>query len=135
MDFKYLLKIFIIIFLILSVIIFINSVGLKLNQNEQSKELIKVITIEGMNPLITDSSKAFCETNKGFNLETSCNALTKHNCGLTSCCIWTSDKKCKAGNQNGPLFGSDSKGKTIPLDYYLFQNICYGEKCPKNLVS
>lgn len=135
MDFKYLLKIFIIIFLILSVIIFINSVGLTLNQNEQPKELIKVITIEGMNPLTTDSSKAFCETNKGFNLETSCNALTKHNCGLTSCCIWTSDKKCKAGNQNGPLFGSDSKGKTKTLDYYLFQNICYGEKCPKNLVS
>lgn len=132
MDFKYLLKIFIIIFLILSVIIFINSVGLTLNQNEQPKELIKVITIEGMNPLTIDSSKAFCETNKGFNLERSCNSLTKDNCGLTSCCIWTSDKKCKAGNENGPLFGSDSKGKTIPLDFYYFQNNCYGEKCPNN---
>lgn len=135
MDFKYLLKILITIFLILSVIIFINSIGLTLNQNKQSKELIKVITIEGMNPLTIDSSKAFCDTNKGFNLETSCNALTKCNCGLTSCCIWTNNKKCKAGNQNGPLFGSDSKGKTISLDYYYFQNKCYGEKCPKNLVS
>lgn len=133
MDFKYLLKIFIIIFLILSVIIFINSIGLTLNQNEQPKELIKVVTIEGMNPLTTDSSRAFCETNKGFNLETSCNALTKYNCGLTSCCIWTSDNKCKAGNQNGPLFGSDSKGKTIPVDYFYFQNKCYGDKCPKNI--
>ena len=131
MEFKYLLKIFVIIFLILSVIIFINSIGLNFNEPEQSKELVKVITMEGMknNPLTTDSSKAFCETNKGFNLETSCNKLTKYNCGLTSCCIWTSDNKCKAGNQNGPLFGSDSKGKTIPLDYYYFQNNCYGEKC------
>lgn len=134
MDLKYLLKIFIIGFLILSLIIFINSIGLNFNQPEQSKELIKVVTVEGLetNPLITNSSNAFCETNKGFRQETSCNALTKHNCGLTSCCIWTSDKKCKAGNQNGPLFGSDSKGKTIPLDYYYFENKCYGEKCPNN---
>lgn len=132
MDLKYLLKIFIIFFLILSVIAFINSIGLTLNDNRKEKELIKVINVEGMNPLITDSSKAFCETNKGFNLETSCNNLTKYNCGLTSCCILTSDDKCKAGNQDGPLFGSDSKGKTIPLDYFLFQNKCYGEKCPNN---
>lgn len=133
MGFKYLLKIFIIVFLILSTIIFINSIGLNLNQPEQSKELIKVITIEGLesNPLTTNSSKAFCDTNKGFNLETGCNKLTKYNCNLTSCCVWTSDNKCKAGNQKGPLFNSDSKGKTNPLDYYYFQNKCYGEKCSK----
>ena len=132
MDFKYLLKIFIIIFLILSVIVFINSIGLKLDEPDISKKLIQVVTVEGMNPLTTDSSKAFCDTNKGFNLETSCNKLTKYNCGLTSCCIWTSDNKCKAGNKNGPLFNSDSKGKTIPLDFYYFQNKCYGEKCHNN---
>ena len=130
MDFKYLLKIFIIFFLILSTIIFINSIKVNLSDTEQQKELTKVITIEGMNPLTTDSSKAFCDTNKGFNLETECNKLTKYNCGLTSCCIWTSDNKCKAGNQDGPLFGSDAKGKTIPLDYYYFQNNCYGGRCP-----
>lgn len=132
MDFKYLLKIFIIIFLILSVIVFINSIGLNVDNPDISKKLIQVVTVEGMNPLTTDSSKAFCDTNKGFNLETSCNKLTKYNCGLTSCCIWTSDNKCKAGNKNGPLFNSDSKGKTIPLDYYYFQNKCYGEKCHNN---
>lgn len=134
MDFKYLLKIFIIFFLILSVIIFIKTIGFNFtslrSQPEQSKELIKVVTIEGMNPLTIDSSKAFCDTNKGFNLETECNKLTKYNCGLTSCCIWTSDNKCKAGNQDGPLFGSDAKGKTITLDYYYFQNNCYGGRCP-----
>ena len=136
MDFKYLLKIFIIVFLILSVIFFINTIGLTLNEDKKSKELIKVITIEGLetNPLTTNSSTAFCESNKGFSKEQACNKLTKYNCNLTSCCIWTSDNKCKAGNQDGALFGSDSNGKTIPLDYYYFQNKCYGENCPKNSV-
>jgi hypothetical protein len=137
MDLKYLLKIFTIFFLILSVIIFIKTIGLNFTSlrtqpeqsKEQSKELVKVITIEGMNPLTINTTQAFCDTNKGFNLETECNKLTKYNCNLTSCCIWTSDNKCKAGSQDGPLFGSDSKGKTIPLDYYYFQNNCYGEKC------
>ena len=137
MDLKYLLKVFIIFFLIFSLIIFINSIGLNFNQSQQPKKLIKVATIEGLetNPLTTNSSKAFCETNNGFNLETACNSLTKYNCGLTSCCIFTSDNKCKAGNQNGPLFGSDSNGKTIPLDYYYFQNNCYGENCPNKQAS
>jgi len=68
MDLKYLLKIFIIGFLILSLIIFINSIGLNFNQPEQSKELIKVVTVEGLetNHLITNSSNAFCVNNNGF---------------------------------------------------------------------
>jgi hypothetical protein len=134
MDLKYLLKIFIIVFLILSVIIFIHSIGLNLNEISYPKTLKNVIIMENFenkNPLTISSSKAFCEVNKGAKQETSCNALTKYNCNLTSCCIWTSDNKCKAGNQNGPLFGSDSKGKTIPLDYYYFQNKCYGPNCSK----
>lgn len=129
MDFKYLLKTFIVVFLILSVIVFINSIGLKLNDQDISKKLLHVVTVEGLDTILP-SNKAFCEVNKGFTLEKSCNNLTKQNCGLTSCCILTSDNKCKAGNQDGPLFGSDSKGKTIPLDYYCFQNKCYGDKCP-----
>ena len=134
MDFKYLLKIFIIIFLILSVIIFINSIGLNLNEPNQPKELIKVVTIEGLenNPLTTDGGVAFCDTHKGFDQESSCNKLTEYNCNSTSCCIWTNDNKCKAGNQNGPLFNSDSNGKTIPIEYYYFQNNCYGTNCPNN---
>jgi len=136
MEFKYLLKIFIISFLILSTIIFINSIGLNFtslrNEPAYSKTLKNVIVMEGFennNPLTISSSKAFCEVNKGAEQENSCNALTEPNCNLTSCCIWTSEQKCKAGNASGPLFGSDSKGKTIPLDYYYFQNQCYGEKC------
>jgi hypothetical protein len=80
--------------------------------------------------LANSGSQAFCESHSGFDLETSCNNLTKYNCGVTSCCIWTSDNKCKAGNASGPTFHSDDKGKSLPLDYYYFQNKCYGEKCP-----
>ena len=134
MDLKYLLKIFIIVFIILSVIIFINSIGLNLNDPYQPKKLLQVVTIEGLEnqPQILNGNQAFCESHKGFDLEKSCNTLTNQNCNLTSCCVWTSEQKCKAGNQNGPLFSSDEKGKTIPLDYYYFQNKCYGEKCPIN---
>ena len=125
MDFKYLLKIFIVVFLILSVIIFINSIGLNLNKYDIQTKLLH----EGLDTILP-SNQAFCQANKGFDLEKSCNSLTKQNCGLTSCCVWTSDNKCKAGNKSGPIFNSNSKGKTVPLDYYYFQNKCYGEKCP-----
>lgn len=128
MDLKYLLKIFIVFFLILSIILFINSIGLNLNDPNISKKLLQVVTIEGLDTILSPN-KAFCEVNKGFKLEQSCNDLTKQNCGLTSCCVWTSDNKCKAGNQSGPIFNSNSNGKTNSLDYYYFQNKCYGEKC------
>jgi hypothetical protein len=128
MDIKYILKIFIAVFLILSLIAFINSIDLNLNEPDVPKKLLQVVTMEGLTPA-TSSSSAFCETNQGNALEQSCNKLTKYNCGLTSCCVWTSDNKCKAGNKSGPLFNSDSNGKTLPIDYYYFQNKCHGEKC------
>lgn len=133
MNLKHLLKIFIIFFLILSTFVLIKFIILHLNEKNSFNELIKTIIVEGMetNPLTINTSKAFCEMNNGFGLETSCNKLTKENCNLTSCCVWTSEQKCKAGNHNGPLFGFDLKGKTIPLDFFLFQNVCYGEKCNK----
>lgn len=125
MDLKYLLKIITVFFLILSIIILINILGFKINEYNNTKNVL----YEGLenNPLTINNSQAFCESHKGFELETSCNSLTKDNCNLTSCCIWS--KKCRAGNKNGALFNSDSKGKTIPLDYYYFQNKCYGDKC------
>ena len=131
MDLKYLLKIFIVLFLILSIIIFINTMGLNLNDAETQKKLIKVITVEGLESILP-SNQAFCEVNKGYDLEKSCNELTNQNCNLTSCCVWTNDNKCKAGNKSGPTFNSNSNGKTNSLDYYYFQNKCYGEKCPSS---
>jgi len=130
MESKYLLKIFIITFLIFTVIMFIKTISLNLNNPDQSpKVLVGSVIIEGFEPEILSGNKAFCETHKGFDQETSCNKLTNYNCNLTSCCVWTSDNKCKAGTASGPTFGSDSKGKTQPLDYYYYENKCYGTGC------
>jgi len=132
MDLKYILKIFIVVFLIFALIIFINSIGLNLKVEEQPKELIKVVTIEGLNnnldtSIIMNSSDAFCETYRGSSgkLDDACSKMTRNNCLDTSCCVWTSDKKCTAGNASGPTFNSDEKGKTRVLDYYYFQGKKY----------
>jgi hypothetical protein len=125
MDIKYILKIFIIGFLILSLILFINNIGLTFKDSSIEKELIKVITMEGME---NSGTKAFCKINTGFDLEKACNELTRYNCGLTSCCVWENNK-CKAGNKNGPLFNTDKNGKTAQVSNYYFQNKCYGKGC------
>ena len=136
MDLKYLLKIFIVVFLIFALIVFINSIGLNLKVDEKPRELIKVVTIEGLEKLdtsiIINSSDAFCESYRGSSgqLDAACGKMTRNNCTDTSCCVWTSNEKCRAGGADGPIFNSDEKGKTIPLDYYYFQNKCYGNNCP-----
>jgi hypothetical protein len=134
MNLKYILKIFIIVFLILSLIVFINSIGLNLNAPSSKKQLLKVYTMEGFedNSIIMNKNDAFCESHRGSSgaLDESCGKLTQSNCNSTSCCVWTSDNKCMAGGQGGPTFNSDAKGKTKHLDYYYFQNKCYGPKCP-----
>jgi hypothetical protein len=76
-------------------------------------------------PFITDIADAFCQSKSGAALETACNSLTQGNCGRTSCCVWTSDNKCKSGNANGPIFNTGPNGKTMPLDYYYFQLIFF----------
>ena len=137
MDYKYILKIFIFVFLILSLIIFINTSGLNLNYKKQ-KKLLQVVTIEGLENIDTNiilpsaKSNAFCETHRGSSgaLYKSCNSLTQNNCNSTSCCVWTSDIKCVAGGIKGPTFNSESNGQTKKLDYYYFQNKCYGSDCP-----
>jgi hypothetical protein len=135
MELKYILKIFIFMFLILSLIVFINTTGLNLNE-QTPKKLLSVYTMEGLtnadSSIIMNKSDAFCESYRGSSgaLDDACGKLTKTNCNTTSCCVWTSDDKCVAGGANGPTFNSDAKGKTKQLDYYYFQNKCYGPKCP-----
>jgi secreted trypsin-like serine protease len=128
MDIKYILKIFIISILILSLIILLKYIGFVIvNKEEPPKELIGVVTIEGMNNIPFSVSKAFCDTHSGFDLEKSCNNLTKYNCNLTSCCVYTSKNKCQAGNSSGPIFNTDTNGKTKKNDYYIFQNKYYSQ--------
>jgi len=83
------------------------------------------------NNVIISKEDAFCESHRGKSgvLEDSCGKLTEKNCNSTSCCVWASPGKCVAGNKNGPTFNSDDRGKTIELDYYYYQNKCYGKKC------
>lgn len=139
MDLKDILKIFIVIFLIFALIVFINSIGLNLKVEEKPRKLLEVVTIEGLNnqekpdtSIIMNSKDAFCESYRGSSgqLDTACGKMTRNNCTDTSCCVWTSNEKCRAGTADGPIFNSDEKGKTIPLDYYYFQGKCHGTKCP-----
>ena len=141
MDFKYILKVFIILFLILSLIVFINSIGLNLNDESKPKKLLQVVTIEGLQGLenlSTDipmnASQAFCEVHKGSSglLNESCGKLTRGNCNDTSCCVWTSNQKCAAGGVDGPTFDTDTTEASKQLDYYYFQGKCYGTGCPKD---
>ena len=132
---KYCLNVFIIVLLIIAIIVFMNTIGINLNMDEPPKKLLQVITIEGLENSIKTGADAFCESYKGSSgdLNTSCGKLTNKNCNATSCCILTSDKKCVAGNADGPTYNTDSNGKTINLDYYYYQNKCYGDKCPDKM--
>ena len=131
MDFKYILKILIILFLFLSIIVLINTIKLNLTDKESSKG---VFTIEGLQNSILSPSDAFCESHRGSSrtLDKSCKKLTNGNCNSTSCCVWTSDNKCAAGNIKGPKFNTSKNGKTNQLDYYYFEGKCYGTNCPNN---
>ena len=108
------------IFLFLSIMSFLN-IYLHLNEGFQIGDV----------PILSDISDAFCQSNSGAALEKACNSLTQGNCGRTSCCVWTSDGKCKAGNANGPTFNTNAVGKTSIIDYY-FQGKCYGSGCSAN---
>jgi hypothetical protein len=70
----------------------------------------------------------FCKSNSA-SLNESCAKLTKKNCNATSCCVVLNGKKCVAGNQDGPTFKTES-GEDIAVDYYYYQNKCYGNSCP-----
>lgn len=138
MEFKYIIKIVIIIFIFISFVSLLSSITYKLSKvMTQNNQLLEVVTIEGLTTLdshvIVNKSDAFCETHRGSSgaLDESCGKLTNNNCNSTSCCVWTSDEKCRAGGAPGPTFNTDSNGKTKSLDYYYFQNKCYGPGCSK----
>ena len=137
MDLKYILKVFIIVFLILSLIAFINTLGLNLNEEPTQKKLLQVVTIEALENLSTSipmsKSQAFCDVHKGSSgsLDESCGRLTRGNCNDTSCCVWTSNQKCTAGGVDGPTFNTNTNGKTQDSNYYYFQGKCFGLGCPK----
>ncbi len=91
-----------------------------------------IINTERFSPdMFINKHDAFCKTNVGNSttLNEKCGQLTSDNCKGTTCCVWTSDQKCLAGGSDGPTFNT-ANGKTKKLDYYYFDNNCYGEQCP-----
>jgi hypothetical protein len=153
---SYILNIFIGVICIFALIIFIDvsNINLNLNPDKSTKKLVQVVNIEALKnkknsteedteediPLpAPEPNKSnisinmspvddFCKSNSA-SLKESCGKLTKKNCNATSCCVMLNGKKCVAGNQDGPTFQSES-GQDIPIDYYYYQNKCYGNDCP-----
>ena len=123
MNFKYILKVSLFVFFCLVFVMILKIIFKYLN-------IIKEGLQNSNESLLLNSNDAFCKEYQGSSgaLDSKCKKLTQNNCNSTSCCIWTSDNQCVAGGKSGPTFNSDSKGKTISLDYY-FQNKCYGKNC------
>jgi len=67
-----------------------------------------------------------CSSSNAEQMQQQCSNLTEYNCKRVGCCVFTSDNKCVAGNEQGP---SDS---LLSVDYYYYKNKCYGNNCPKN---
>lgn len=96
MGFKYILNVFIILFIVISILLFLHK-NINLNQ----------LFREGMDTnLLLDKSDAFCESYRGESgkLNEECGKLTNNNCNSISCCVSSNDK-CVAGNsKDGPTF-------------------------------
>jgi hypothetical protein len=135
------LNIFVIVTVIFALIIFIDISNINLNPEPTNKKVVQVVNIEALKNNNENDEKEMTNTSIDLNpvsdfcksssdsLKKSCNKLTKKNCNSTSCCIVLNGEKCVAGNQDGPTFKTES-GKDITVDYYYYQNKCYGNNCP-----
>lgn len=130
------LNIFIAVITIFALIIFIDVSNINLNPEKTNKKVVQVVNIEALTS-IKDSPNTsinlnpvsdFCKSSSD-SLKESCSKLTKKNCNATTCCIMLNGEKCVAGNQDGPTFKTES-GEDIVVDYYYYQNKCYGNSCP-----
>ena len=83
-------------------------------------------TTQEMSGLKLDPYNSFCNASytSSETLNKQCNNLTEYNCKQVGCCVFTSNRKCEAGGQNGATYSPN-------LDYYYYRTKCYGKKCPK----
>jgi hypothetical protein len=138
------ISILIVIVIISSLMLLISIKGWDLNPPPPDSKLVQEITVETLvnqNPntldnIITSSTNSttnsdlslsslpdsFCKSYLGqsYQLESACGRLTQENCNETSCCVFTSDGKCRAGSKNGPTFQKDANGNMITMDYYYY---------------
>ena len=95
----------------------------------EPKPLVDLVKMKTELESLKFSPKAsFCESQltDPHGLDGACSELTRDNCMDTACCVWTSNKKCKAGNMNGATFpDTDDAGNQIPVDYYYYKNKLY----------
>jgi len=132
---KYILKIGIFILFVFAIM---NIMGINLNNGDNISQNNSLI--EGLEPgtlniqpgtlNLATGADSFCASYIGASgsLNNECKRLTEKNCNETSCCVFTNNR-CMAGNANGPIYNTNSSGKTITADYY-FKNQCYGAGCP-----
>jgi len=100
--------------------------GIKNNDLKKEKEEIqKEIKEMGLEPHL-----GFCENNRnsGKAKEEACNKLSKENCGMTSCCVYTDEEKCVAGSSHGTLFKTKD-GVPLKVETYHHYGKCYGKNC------
>ena len=100
--------------------------GMKNNDLKKEKEEIqKEIKEMGLEPHL-----GFCENNRnsGKAKEEACNKLSKENCGMTSCCVYTDEEKCVAGSSHGTLFKTKD-GVPLKVETYHHYGKCYGKNC------
>lgn len=139
MDFlnkTFILNIIIFIIIFFTIILFLDTTGINLNEKKTQPKLIKSVTIETMNNLklpTMNKHDDFCKSHIGTTdkLEASCNKLTTTNCNEVSCCVNLNGKKCVAGSEKGPTYKTEKTGDKINMDYYYYKNKCYGN-CPSN---
>jgi len=65
--------------------------------------------------------------NSTMERDAKCNALDKHACMASGCCVLLGGEKCVTGDQTGPTNKSNYSDQTIiNRDYYYYRNKCYG---------
>jgi hypothetical protein len=89
-----------------------------LNPPKPESVLIQEVTVEAFNSdemmneiknMKLNSSDSFCQSHLGQSakLEESCGQLTQDGCQETSCCLWTENNRCVAGDaKNGATYAS-----------------------------
>lgn len=95
------------------------------NLKKEKLEIQNEIKEMGLEPHL-----GFCENNRnsGKAREEACNKLSKENCGMTSCCVYTDEEKCVAGSSHGPLFKTRN-GVPLKVETYHHYEKCYGKNC------
>lgn len=127
MELKYILKICIAAFFIISLIMFINVVGLNFNAEPVPIEGMVASNRKSYEEKKTEAIKDYKAKCKKGKSKEKCDK-TKYKDDFfehTKYCIWTNANKCVPGNVNGRAYDKGSK-----LDYYYFKSKCYGN-CPK----